>query len=357
MGADFKPPTNVSKSQLGAMGITITGGAGGVAASIALRGAPLVLPKLGAVAAPVVIAGAAGAPFAIVTSQYLKEVYDNGLARERDKIMPLPVPPNLTMEDHGDAPPLTARPTDTAERPKPKVTDLPNAPTDLVPTSNAKPEAKAQPQAKPETTVENLPQPYTPDAPQGTPPQQQPPRLNPKDIAKAIGAAAAGTVAGVKGKEAIDSVQNNDQPGTYTTKITWGRGNIPARPYGKGYWGQRTQQNDARVDAYELKINPNNESYYIKHPDGRFVQFENIDANAVQDGKLIKQVNNSIYRVYDKPAFLRENILNEAKKQAEAAAHNGLQVEWLVSDEETIKQLQEFFKENNLDIKLTYLPE
>ena len=200
LGADFKPPTNVSKSQLGAMGITITGGVG-VAASIALRGAPLVLPKLGAVAAPVVIAGAAGAPFAIVTSQYLKEVYDNGLARERDKIMPLPVPPNLTMEDHGDAPPLTARPTDTAEQ-KPVAPTIPGPDTqtgqEITVRLQTKPQA--QPEAQPETN--ELPQPHTPDAPRNNePPQNAPkPPINPNTVPPII------IGAGALGKLALDKI-------------------------------------------------------------------------------------------------------------------------------------------------------
>ena len=39
----------------------------------------------------------------------------------------------------------------------------------------------------------------------------------------------------------------------------------------KGFFGRRTKQADTRVDAYELKINPNNESFYLPHPDGGFV--------------------------------------------------------------------------------------
>jgi hypothetical protein len=153
------------------------------------------------------------------------------------------------------------------------------------------------------------------------------------------------------------NINKLSKTGFYTEKIKWGNGNIDARPDGVGFWGKRTPQSNPRVNNYELKINPNNESYYIKHPDGRYVQFENLKRETLQDGKLVMQVNKSIYRVYDKPTFLRTNILNEAKKQVEAAKFNKLEVEWLISDKETLSQLKRFFKENNIDIKLTYLPE
>lgn len=54
----------------------------------------------------------------------------------------------------------------------------------------------------------------------------------------------------------------------YNTKIKWGINDINARPYGKGFFGERIPQNNPRVDDFELKINPNNESYYLPHPKG-----------------------------------------------------------------------------------------
>jgi hypothetical protein len=150
---------------------------------------------------------------------------------------------------------------------------------------------------------------------------------------------------------------NLSQPGAYTTKIKWGIQEVDVRPDGKGFWGKRVPQTNSRVDAFERKINPNNESYYIEHPNGGYVQFENIERTALQDGKLIMQPNNSIYRVYDKPPFLRKKILDEAMRQVNAAKHNGLTVEWLVSDRETVNQLTRFFKENSVDIKVRYLAE
>lgn len=157
----------------------------------------------------------------------------------------------------------------------------------------------------------------------------------------------------------INSVRLGDlsQPGVYTARIKWGIQEIDVRHEGKGFWGKRIPQSDPRVDAFERKINPNNESYYISHPNGGYVQFENIDQNALQDAKLILQPEKSFYRVYDKPPFLRQKVLNEAVRQVTAARHHGLTVEWLVSDREAVNQLTRFFKENGVDIKVRYLPE
>jgi hypothetical protein len=144
----------------------------------------------------------------------------------------------------------------------------------------------------------------------------------------------------------------------YTTTINWRNLTIEARPFGKGYFGKRVPQPDPRVDAFELKINPDNESFYLWNSnEERFVQFENISENMLQDGKCVLNPDNSIYRVYDKPEFLRKNILDEAKIQIETAQLNDLKVEWLVSDEIAVEQLQRFFKENNLDIIVKYLAE
>ena len=79
--------------------------------------------------------------------------------------------------------------------------------------------------------------------------------------------------------------------GQYTQKIKWGIQDIEVSPAGKGFWGQRIQQINPRVDAYELKINPNNESYYLKSPAGGYVQYENMTNDVVMDGKLVIQKN------------------------------------------------------------------
>nr|WP_299172748.1 hypothetical protein [uncultured Allomuricauda sp.] len=157
-------------------------------------------------------------------------------------------------------------------------------------------------------------------------------------------------------KRSIEVLANG--VGTYTTKIKWGIHNVDARPFGnKGYWGKRIKQSDTRVEAYELKINPNNESFYVEHPNGGFVQFENLSSSALQDGKMILQPNNSFYHVYDKPPFLRQKVLDEAIRQVEAASAKNLTVEWLVSDQKALTQLTQYFSENNVNIMVKFLAE
>jgi hypothetical protein len=136
----------------------------------------------------------------------------------------------------------------------------------------------------------------------------------------------------------------------YTTTIQWGIHQINARPFGNGYWGETIQQTDSRVEAYELmgtrssaKINPAGESFYLPHPNGGFVQFENLSGMTVQDGKLITKLR-SIYHVTDVP-YGRRNILAEAQRQEAAAQHAGYTVEWLVSDAKAVTQLQQFFRQ------------
>ena len=126
------------------------------------------------------------------------------------------------------------------------------------------------------------------------------------------------------------------------------------RPDGNGFWGQRIRQNNPRVDGYELKINPQNESYYLPHPEGGYVQFENMINSTVQDGKLVMQ-QKSFYHVNDMPDFAKNKVLEEARRQIDAAGAADYKVEWLVSDESAVNQLTEFFKEHNVDIIVTFL--
>lgn len=145
--------------------------------------------------------------------------------------------------------------------------------------------------------------------------------------------------------------------GTYTTKIKWGIQDVEVRPFEKGYWGKRISQVEPRVDAFELKINPNNESFYLPHPDGGYVQFENIANNTLQDGKLVMD-QSSIYHVLDKPEFLTtKSVFEPAQRQLAAAKAAGYKVEWLVSDEKAVTQLQQYFKEKNIDISIKLLKE
>ena len=111
------------------------------------------------------------------------------------------------------------------------------------------------------------------------------------------------------------------------------------RPDGNGFWGQRIRQNNPRVDGYELKINPQNESYYLPHPEGGYVQ------------------QKSFYHVNDMPDFAKNKVLEEARRQIDAAGAADYKVEWLVSDESAVNQLTEFFKEHNVDIIVTFYPE
>ena len=84
----------------------------------------------------------------------------------------------------------------------------------------------------------------------------------------------------------------------YTCQIKWGVQTIKVRPDGHGFWGGRVKQHNPRVDAYEWKINPHGESYYLPHSKGGYVQFENMVNSIVQDGKLIIK-RKSFYHIED----------------------------------------------------------
>jgi hypothetical protein len=143
--------------------------------------------------------------------------------------------------------------------------------------------------------------------------------------------------------------------GQYSTKIQWGIHELEARPFGPGYFGRRIPQGNPAVDAFELKINPNNESFYLPHPEGGFVQFENLVGSTVQDGKLILKTP-SFYHVEELPSFAQSKVLAEAARQIEAAQAAGLQVEWLVSDQRAASQLSRLFADKNTSIKITFTP-
>ena len=151
-------------------------------------------------------------------------------------------------------------------------------------------------------------------------------------------------------------IPSKKKSGKYTDTIKWGILDIEVRPEGNGFWGRKIKQSDPRVDAYELKINPNNESYYLPHPNGGYVQFENMVNCTVQDGKLIMK-QKSFYHVDDMPDFARNKVLQEAQRQVDSATLAGYKVEWLVSDKSAVKQLENLFKNNNMDIKIKYYPE
>lgn len=129
------------------------------------------------------------------------------------------------------------------------------------------------------------------------------------------------------------------------------------RPAPLGFWGERFPLSDPAADAYELQINPNNESHYLPHPNGGYVQFENLVGDTLQDGKLVTSPS-SIYYVESKPPFLQQNILSEANRQVAAASASNLQVEWLVSNERAAAQLRSLFQSQPqpIPITVTHLP-
>ena len=172
-------------------------------------------------------------------------------------------------------------------------------------------------------------------------------------------------------KSQLGSVENDDEngiikekldndtgvPGEYTYEIVWSIHNhLLVRKCGKGCFGKRIEQSDLRVDNYELKINSNNESYYLQHPDGRYVQFENMKDSTLQDAKLVKS-ERSYYHVDRLSSCMKQKLHNKAKRQLETANAAGYKLEWIVSDITAVEQLRRFFAEQNMDIIVTYCPE
>lgn len=172
-------------------------------AGVLLAGA-LALPKIAKeLPKAAVLAGEAVPPLLIVTGgvlgagalvhQHVGVVKSNWEDLQKASVMPLP----MTMDD-AEPMPVPVPDGQATERPfaepnaKPKVTDLPSTPTDTT--------IAPVPKAKPEATIDNLPQPYTPDAPQNQqPPTQntpQSPRLNPKDILPPLIGGGTGFVLG-----------------------------------------------------------------------------------------------------------------------------------------------------------------
>jgi hypothetical protein len=157
-------------------------------------------------------------------------------------------------------------------------------------------------------------------------------------------------------KQAFIEGSEAGKVGTYSTRIEWGIHTIEARPYGPGFWGKRIEQVQPRVNAYELKVNPHGESFYLPHPEGGFVQFENVTSHAVQDGKLVMDAR-SIYHVEDMPKLLADKVLAEARRQVAAAQPAGYAVEWLVSDQKAVTQLGKMFSREGVPVTVTLLPE
>jgi hypothetical protein len=165
--------------------------------------------------------------------------------------------------------------------------------------------------------------------------------------------------------EAAIETAERARVGTYTTKIKWGVQTIDARPHTtiKGaFWGRRTPQSNVRANAYELKINPNNESFFLPHPSGGYVQFEQlVGTGLVQDGKCVVQ-SRSIYHVADmeqftKSTFAANQVLAEARRQVAAASAAGMRTEWLISEARALQQVEALFQKEGIAITLRLVPE
>ena len=159
--------------------------------------------------------------------------------------------------------------------------------------------------------------------------------------------------------DVIAEMTEQSRVGTYSTQIRWGILDVDARPHSSiegAFWGRRSTQPNPRVDAYELKVSPNNESFFLPHPAGGYVQYENLAGGILQDGKLI-MAQRSIYHIDDMPPFARARVLEEARRQVAAAQAAGLSVEWLVSEARAIQQLRALFTAENIAITIRFLPE
>ena len=198
------------------------------------------------------------------------------------------------------------------------------------------------------------------------------PKINPDEVIDGIWEDSPNKSKNIVEKSQLESVENakengiieetvdNDTgiPGEYTDEIVWSiYKHVLVRKFGKGYFGKRIKQYISRVDNYELKINPNNESYYLQHPDGRYVQFENMVDNVLQDGKCILNKKRSFYHVYDRGYKAQKRVLEQANRQIETANAVGYKVEWLVSDEKAVEQISRLFKENNINIIVKFYQE
>ena len=186
-------------------------------------------------------------------------------------------------------------------------------------------------------------------------------RIKLEERARRLGLEVDSSVNREKNPEAkTPDAEQRDKGGSrtnnYDQKIKWGIHDIEVRKEGNGFWGRRIEQKNSRVDQYELKINPQNESYYLPHPEGGYVQFENMVDSTVQDGKLIMK-QKSFYHIDGMPNFAKNKVLQEAERQLTAANTANYKVEWLVSEQEAAEQLRKLFKNENMDIKVNYYPE
>lgn len=131
---------------------------------------------------------------------------------------------------------------------------------------------------------------------------------------------------------------------------------VEERTDGVGFWNKNKQQMNSRVHNFNLKINPNDESYYLEHPKGGYIRYNNKSHITLQVGKLIMS-QKSLYYVDNQSDYVRSRILEEADRQIYTATLYGYKVEWLVSSEEAANQLKKMFKNNNILIKVSFFSE
>lgn len=125
---------------------------------------------------------------------------------------------------------------------------------------------------------------------------------------------------------------------------------------GIGFWNRNKKHKNVRVGNFIYKINNNNESYFLEHPDGGYIRFDNKLESILQSGKLITSPY-SFFFVDKQPEILVSQILKEAERQTQVSVLHGFKLEWLVSDEQAGNQLQRLFISRNISVNIKFFPE
>lgn len=125
---------------------------------------------------------------------------------------------------------------------------------------------------------------------------------------------------------------------------------------GIGFWNRNKQQENKRVHEFTLRVNPNNKSYYLEHPKGGYIKFDNKLNSTLQSGKLIIG-SKSFFHAKNQLDFAVCKIIQEAERQTDVATLYGYEVEWLVTDDTIATQLNQLFKRNNISINAKFFPE
>lgn len=131
---------------------------------------------------------------------------------------------------------------------------------------------------------------------------------------------------------------------------------VEERSDGIGFWNKNKQCKNIRIYNFFLKINNKNESYYLEHPDGGYIKFDNKSDLILQSGILITS-SQSFFYVDKQPNILISRIVEEAERQTQVAMLHGFKVEWLVSKEEVVSQLQRLFVSVNIPVNVKFFSE